>query len=554
MADPCLSQTTIRRSSRLRSAILFTLWLLGIVAASLGWRIHEDLQNRLLARDLQIHEFHTLGWSHVHNRRWKEADAVFSRIEILLPGSTIAHLGHAAADAGRKEEETQFLAYWTGQTLAELEAGRLDQAQAALRRVSEFQPDHPEIVPLRQRINAERTREIIDREMVLIRTLIDARDWQNAVLRAESLQSRHPDRRELSEILHECRSGRQRQQQQIAQASSLFEQARQRDTGEFDQQALDWLREASTLAPDDKAIASLLDKMSSYTRTLRVPEDFPTPGEAIEASRANDRIVIAPGSWQGPLVINHSLELQGSDPATTTLSCPPGQGSALTILGGKSRISCIAFRHDALLIESGERFSAVTHAQGSCDFIHCHFIRSNGHGLAVTRAATATARRCTFKDNAWNGVAAIGKGSSVHIEDGELSENFHNGLECWELARASISRCRITGNSRNGIHIDHASSPVTVTENIISENRQFGMLLTAAEGGAIRQNQVRQNQLGGILVRRKSEAIAVTDNQATHNTGPDLILETGLPALPYVTNTLTPSRSNALHQEARLDD
>ncbi|MEI6705049.1 MAG: hypothetical protein WCL71_16175, partial [Deltaproteobacteria bacterium] len=58
-----------------------------------------------------------------------------------------------------------------------------------------------------------------------------------------------------------------------------------RDQGQFDPLALDWLREAAALAPGNVEIAARLEKMASYTRTLRVPGDFATPAEALASAR-----------------------------------------------------------------------------------------------------------------------------------------------------------------------------------------------------------------------------------------------------------------------------
>ena len=542
------------QSSPSTAAILYlTLWLLTIAAGITGWTIYQKTQHAELLRDARIRELETVGWHHIDNRRWKEADAAFSAIAQLIPHSALAATGHAAAHAGRKEEETQFIAYWTGQALAELEAGRLDEAATAAQRVLASYPKNKDATSITQRIAEARLEQQILTHIAEVRALIEKRDWKSASAYAAELSLRHPSRKDIADITHEARAGWERLQQDQANAESLFQQASARNTGEFNQQALDWLREAATLAPERTDIAALLETMASYKRTLRVPGDYATPDEALENSRDNDRIVLGKGTWNGPLVIRKSVELQGASAEETIVRCAPNEGNTITILAPQARVSGITFRHDSLLIENGDRFSTATVTHGKTEFVNCRFIGSNGHGLVVIQGAHATIRRCAFRDNAWNGVAAIGKGSTITMEESESSGNFHNGVESWDGATATLKHNRITSNSRNGIHADLSESPIICEDNTLSDNREFGITLTAAKTGHLTRNKSRANLLGGILVRSRAASVAVTENECTGNIGPDIVLESGLPTDTYARNTLTPDRTDALHSNAKIE-
>lgn len=533
--------------------VFLTVWLLVIIAGATGWMRYQEIQNQQLRRDRHIHELETLGWLHIDNRRWQEADAAFAKIGRFIPGSALAAIGHHSAAAGRQEEETQFIAYWTGQALAELEAGRLDEAATAAQRVLATYPSNTEAASLTQRIENARVEQQILSHIDEVRSLIDKRDWPAASRRADDLATQHPSRPDIANIAREARTGWERLRQDQAKAETLYQQALARNTGEFDQQALDWLREAATLSPENKDIATLLEKMSSYTRTLRIPEDHATPSEALANARDNDRIVLGQGTWRGPLVVRKSIELQGAGPAETILSNSAEEGNAITIHADNVRISGIAFRHDSLLIEHGDRFSAATVTGGKTEFVNCLFSDSSGHGLVVIQGASAIIRRCVFRENAWNGVAAIGKGSTIAMEESESSGNFHNGVETWDGAAATLKQNRITSNSRNGIHADQSEASILCEENILTENREFGITLTSATGGHLKRNQSRNNLLGGILIRTRAASVAVEENESTRNTGPDIVLESGLTADAYARNTLTPSRPKALLADAKID-
>lgn len=531
---------------------LALLWLSTLALLCIGWHHHRQQQQSDWARDADMRRLETLGWQLIDKRQWREADAVFTEISQRIPGSALASMGLAAAATGRHEEETQFIGYWTGQALAELDAGRLNEAEAALQRVIERRPAHPEVVAITQRISHERAEQIVTTEIATIQTMIDQRDFSRATQRADTLLRTHPERSDVAHLQREAHATWQRIQQDLTRATMLFEQARSRDSGQFDPQALAWLREATLLAPDHAEIAALLEKMSSYTRTIRVPDDVSTPQEALAQARNNDRIVIGPGIWRGPLLIRHSVDIQGAGPAETIIACPAEVGSVMTIREAKARVSGITLRHESLQVEPGDRFSAATVTSGSCEFIHCHFTMANGHGLAVVGGARVTAHYCRFSENAWNGVAAIGPGSHVRVESSEVADNFHNGFESWEGASFSAHQNRITGNSRNGIHSDQGGSAIQCENNTITGNREFGVCLTSAGSGRICGNKVSRNLLGGILIRKQSAAVIVTDNESMSHTGPDLILEAGLPQPPYAANALTPHRHDALQTDATI--
>jgi len=535
-----------------RLLLVLIPWLIVLTAAAFGWPHFQQSQNALTQRDARIRQLETLGWQHIDNRRWSEADAAFGEINKLIPGNALSRIGHESANAGRAEEETQFIAYWTGQSLAELDAGRLDEATAAARRVLDAYPKNTEAASLILRIEQARIEQSILNQISAIRSLIEQRDWQSAATRADELAALHPQREDITLIAQEARTGLQRFLLDQETANTLYQKALARNIGEFDQSALDWLREAAALSPQRKDIASLLETMSSYKRTLRVPEDFPTPAAALAQSRDNDRIVLAKGTWQGPLVVNHSIELQGTGHQDTIIANSADQGNVITIHAPGVRISGITFRHTSFIMEGNERFSTATVTRGNTGFANCRFADSTSHGLSVVQGASAVISRCLFQNNTWNGVAAIGKGSSITMRDSVSSGNFHNGVETWLGATATLTQNRITSNSRNGIHADQADSPITIHDNLLSDNREYGILLTAASEGSITQNKSSNNLLGGILVRSKAASVTITDNEFTANKGPDIILESGIPTAPYSQNSLTHGRANALRADAKI--
>lgn len=515
-------------------------WLLVFLvgAAGGGWLYLQNEREKTRQLRARIDFLEREGSLYVENRRWQEAAGSFDEIERLEPGSPIAIKGRRSIEAGISEEQNQFIGYWTGQAIAELDAGRLEEAEAAARRVIEKFPAETEAPAILARV--AKAREGLSRAKALAaaRRLLDERQWETAITAARRILTTDPENGEAATILADATAALEKQKADQARAGELYQQAAARDHGEFDQQAIDWLREALALTPDKPEIKALYEKMASYTRTLRVPGDFATPAAALAAARVHDRIVLAGQTWKEPLVVNVAVDLQGAGPDTTIFECPPADGCAITIgpEAKGTRVSGITFRHESFLADGSERFAAALVRGGGATFIDCRFRDASGHGLAVIEKGEAVASRCRFTDNGWNGAAAIGEGSRLEVRDSESIGNFEHGIESWNGAAATLVNNRCEGNTRNGIHADNRKAAAVIEGNQLIANREFGLVMDSAGSGKIKGNTARGNLLGGFVFRKDSASIAASGNQAIDNRGPGIVLEKGLQAETYRDN------------------
>jgi parallel beta-helix repeat protein len=476
----------------------------------------------------------------VENRRWQDAAGAFAEIEAIDPGSTLARLGRRSIEVGMVEEQTQFIGYWIGQATAELEAGRLDEATAAARQVLAKFPAEKEALSLLEKVATARANLSRNAAIAAARQALDQRRWDDAIATAQGILTKTPGDPDAKSILSDATAAVEKIAADKAKAAELLQMAVARDQGQFDQQALDWLREAKSLAPGNPEIAARLEKLSSYIRTLHVPGDFATPAEALASARDRDRIVLGIATWKGPLVINAAVELQGAGFAETIVECSPENGSAISIGPDArgARISGITFRHESFAAGS-DRFSAALVRGGQAAFVDCRFTDASGHGLAVIEGGQAIVSRSRLANNGWNGVAAIGQGTTLEVRDCESLENFEHGIESWDGAAVILVNNRCEGNSRNGIHADNGPASATIEGNQLIANREFGLVLDSAGGGKISGNTARANLLGGLVIRAAAASVPVSSNQATLNLGPGLVLEKGLAAASYADNSIS---------------
>ena len=533
--------------------VWFFVFLIG--AAGGGFLYLKTEEAKESRRQQRLALLERMGSGYIDNRRWQEAAATFAEIESLAPGSELAKIGRRRIEAGMTEEQNQFVGYWTGQAIAELEAGRLDQAEAAIRRVLEKFPLEREPTVILKQINKARASQSRDTLLAAARKLIDDGKPNEAIAALAPLLAKSPDDSDALAITGDAEAILAKQAADQGKAMSLLEQAIARDHGEFDQQALDWLREAASLFPGNQEIASRLETMSSYTRTIKVPGDFATPADALAVARDRDRIVLTDKTWKGPLVITAAVDLQGTGSTKTIVECPATEGSAITISPGVTgaHITGIGFRHESFLAVGRDRFSAALVRGGGATFTDCAFSDASGHGLVVIENGEAIANHCRFSGNGWNGAAAIGKGCRLEVRDSESTGNFEHGIESWNEASVTLVNNRCEGNSRNGIHTDNGSASATIEGNQLIANREFGLVLDSAGSGKITGNTARANLLGGFVIRTAAK-LPFTGNQATLNKGPGLVLESGLSAADYAGNTVTKNTGIEILSEARLSD
>ena len=335
------------------------------------------------------------------------------------------------------------------------------------------------------------------------------------------------DARAASALLAAANAGREQQRRNREQALELLAKAKQRDTGEFDPQAVEWVREAARLAPDDPDVAALYQKLSAYTRTVRVPGDYGTIGAALAAARPNDRIVVGKGVWQETLAVNRAVEIEGVGGEETVIECPAGDSPVATFdaEADGARVKGLSFRHVSFS-GGNERYSAVVVRGGRVVFEGCRFRDASGHGLAVIDGGTVAATGCRFEANGWDGAAAYGEGSRLEIIDSQTVDNIEHGIDAWNGAALVVRGSLARGNGRNGIYVA-TPAEVLVDHNKTEDNREFGIVVAAGKGGKVSSNNAARNGLGGLAFHRDARQLEVRGNTATRNEGPGLVLDEG---------------------------
>lgn len=479
----------------------------------------------------------SLGARLVESRRWDEAKQAYAEIAERDTSSKVAETGMRSIEFGMSEEQSQFVGYWSGEALAAFEAGRIDEAEKAAKKVLEKYPREKEAAELLSKIEAERLVRIREEWDGKIRSAVESRNWNEADSGLGEFSVTLPDDPMIRDLAILITEGKDQEQRDHAKARELAEAARLRDEGEFDPQTLEWMREAVALAPDDAEVKALYEKLASYSRTLHVPEDRKTLADALSDARDRDRIVLGEGTFEAGVVINAAVQLEGAGEGKTILKMAAPKGPVLTF-GPDSKgatVTGLVLQHEGF--DAGTSRYPIALVRGTeVEFADCVFLEGSGHGLAVVDGGHATAQRCVFKTNGWDGAAASGAGSRITINESEATGNFGHGFEIWDGASAVVTKSKASRNSRNGLLVDSAGEGIEVSGGEFYGNREYGIVLSAGASGKVRENSCYANMMGGMVVRFAAISVIVEGNKMEENSGPGLILEQGLRAEIYEGN------------------
>lgn len=538
-ADADEDEPPVRRSGwGVRVAVWLLLFVIGGAGgAVLYWKTEDEKRIQRMER---LTFLERQGAILLENRRWTDAKVAYDEIARLDPGSQTSAMGYRSIEVGMQEEQSRFIACWSGEAVAAFDTGRWDEAARAAGKVLERFPGNGAMRDLMGRIDTARKAERERIHMEKARKAFDDKNLDLAQSEVTAVLGANPNQEPAKALQAEITAAIGKQRADRARARELYEKAKRRDTGKFDREASDWLREALSLAPGDAEIAALHEKFASYTRTLRVPEDFPSLSQAVAGAGDRDRIVLAAGTWAEGLVIDKPLDLQGAGTGATIIQCRAQEGCAATFgpSAKGARVSGITFRHESF--DPGlERYAVVLVRGGDVTFTDCRFAEASGHGLQVIESGRASASRCRFEKNGWDGACARGKGSRLEISDSDAAGNYEHGFDVWDGASAILVGNRAENNSRNGIHVDAGGEPVTIDNNRTRGNREFGIVLGSAGAGTAKGNTLQGNLLGGMVVRVRAAKVTATGNQAGANTGSGLILEKGLSGAAYHDNHIS---------------
>ncbi len=217
------------------------------------------------------------------------------------------------------------------------------------------------------------------------------------------------------------------------------------------------------------------------------PKSSPCPGlqHAINLSGPNDRIVVGPGEYPGPLNIpagKDGLKLESATGRFSTVVQAASGDNGLTIASSRVRIGS---KGKGFTLQGPSYAAGPATAPASAPVTSGHGIFANGEGLRIEGNR--------FR---WNAVGLyIQQGPRASIRNNIAQFNASAGIWCHTCERALVQDNRSELNWGRGIFLGSGSSRSTIIRNVTSANTTDGI------------------QTGGA-----SESPRITDNVSERNT------------------------------------
>lgn len=510
------------------------------------WKSHSETE-------MKIAELKTHGRAAIIARKWVEAEKAYGEIEKLDPGSRTAATGMESIKEGKLEERNQQIFYTLGESQAALEAGRWDEADKLVRSVLKLAPDHEAAKHKLLVISKERRKQEISLKMMAISDALDAGDLASARQSLQGLRSADPKNPNISVFAADIEGLEEALRKRHQEADALYERAVKLDTGEFSQEAVNLLEEARRLHPKSSRIGQLYEKMSAYSRAIRVPGDYPDIAAAIAAARPNDVIRVSPGNYKTPLVISKPLNLRGSADGKTIIELPAQQAGFITVssTAAGTRISGFELRHTGF--DHGlDRYSGITVEARDVSISSCNIQHAAGHGIAVLGGAQANISGCKISHSGWDGISVYGENSAANVSDTISQENLQQGIGFWLGGSGSVSNSRALKNGLCGILAMSTGTRVSISSNTCSGNREAGILLSDGVAAELTSNVCEKNLLSGIVARGEGTTVDLVGNTTKGNLEVGILTHLGVKVGKFEGNNSIGNTSQQIWRDADL--
>lgn len=264
-----------------------------------------------------------------------------------------------------------------------------------------------------------------------------------------------------------------------------------------------------------RLVASLIALLAAQPVLAAEVRLAPGPGvlaAAVAAASPGDRLVLAPGLYDGPVVIDRPLTIQGEPGAVID---GQGKGSVLTLTAPDVTVTGLAIRHSGTngsAIDSGVRILKGADRARVTDNV----LTDNLHGIDIHggRDALVSANHIIGGQNphmiergngiyVWNSPGAVVEGNDVRYgRDGIFANTsrqdiFRNNL--FRDLRFAVHYMythdsEISDNVSIGNHLGFAimySNKVVAHDNLSLGDRSHGLMLNSANDGEFYGNLVR---------------------------------------------------------------
>jgi len=269
------------------------------------------------------------------------------------------------------------------------------------------------------------------------------------------------------------------------------------------------------------------DPASGQPRGVREPRElvvdpadaaaFHEIDDAVAEAEDGDRIVVRPGTYRKPVVVDRAVAIVGDGDIGAIVLEPVGgeclgfavsgaSAEGLTIrpsrAGNDGEVWSAVAVHDVEATVEGCRLSARLGATvwvggpSSCAVIlGCSITDGAQNAVFVTEEGNAELAACRIAGNRWP-CTANGPHATLRLEKCDVVDNLDGGLATIDRALLVVERTTVARNAGVGVLLGDAAPASRVEDCVVEGNLEVGVMVGGGRGGSILRNKVRDNGVG----------------------------------------------------------
>jgi hypothetical protein len=281
-----------------------------------------------------------------------------------------------------------------------------------------------------------------------------------------------------------------------------------------------------------------------------VDAPFRTLGPALASAAAGATIVLAPGRYEGSLVVDDAVTIAGAGADATHLVAADGEPGIVAnadltlrgvavegatvagvwLRGAEATLEDCAVRGTRASADGEFGFGVLAVEESALTMTRCALTENAGPGLLV-HTGQATVDAAVVSDNGGAGIRFEQPGGDVSVRGSEVRGNVESGIAVFG-GRGIILQNRVTGTrpgrggSADGIVVaaltdEHdavlAEAEARIAEdNEVEDNARAGILVGGGARGIILQNYVAGNARAGVWLQEHAE-VQVERNRLERN-------------------------------------
>ena len=222
------------------------------------------------------------------------------------------------------------------------------------------------------------------------------------------------------------------------------------------------------------------------------PSAHPTINAALDTARSGDRIIIRPGVYRQPIVIEKDVDLIGEGPLEE-IRLLVSDHTPITIQTDICRIENVTIQH------SGKQESfAMEITVGNSTIVGCDISSEGLACISIHGDASPTILCVRVHSSHETGVMISGQSRAI-LEGNMIFDNQFAGIEIRDDSNPTIKNNHIYGKNEVGILV-HNHGLGTIIDNEIFSNRFSGIEVRSRANPQITNNHIHKNGRSGIFV------------------------------------------------------